>query len=82
MSVTVQAWCFSHGRMHTFGSSDGAWCTADWVDLGASNPALAEDRKRAHFGDARFMHDLPLEAQEAVMQQVQEREQAAKEATT
>lgn len=80
MTATVHAWCFSHGRMHTFGS-DGAWCTAHWVDLGASNPVQADQRKRDHFGDARFMDELPLEAQKAVIEQVQERENAAKETT-
>jgi hypothetical protein len=77
VSAPVQAWCFSHGRMHTFDDINGAWCTAPWVDLGTPYAAVAEDRKRAHFGDARFMHELSAEAQEAVMQQVEEREEAA-----
>lgn len=71
--MLTYAWCFSHGTMHTFGV-DGAWCTADWVDLGTSNEASAERIKQDHFGDARFMNDLPIEAQEAVIEQVRERE--------
>lgn len=77
MSADIIAWCFSHGRMHTFDGINGAWCTANWVDMGTAYLAVAEDRKRAHFGDARFMDELPLEAQEAVIEQVQERENAA-----
>jgi hypothetical protein len=77
MSTPIQAWCFSHGRMHTFDSLNGAWCTASWVDLGTRYAAVAEQRKRDHFGDARFMDELPLEAQVAVIEQVQEREKAA-----
>lgn len=76
MSGAIHAWCFSHGRMHTFGS-DGTWCGGNWVDLGTPYLAVAEDEKRVHFGDARFMHELPAEAQEAVMAQVKEREMAA-----
>jgi hypothetical protein len=59
--------------MHTFGV-DGAWCTAHWVDLGTRNAFSAENIKQAHFGDARFMHELPLEAQEAVAEQVEARQ--------
>lgn len=75
---TIYAWCFGHGRLHIFGV-DGAWCTSHWVNLGpaAWSEASAENVKRAHFGDARFMHELPLEAQQAVIDQVQEREKEA-----
>jgi hypothetical protein len=73
---TIYTWCFSHGTMHTFGVV-GAWCTADWIDLGANSEESARRIKRAHFGDARFINDLPLEGQEAVMEQVREREKAA-----
>lgn len=75
MNPTIYAWCFSHGRLHVF-ADHGAWCTGNWVDLGPglAGEAMAEDRKRAHFGDARFLHELPAEAQEAVMGQAAARE--------
>ncbi len=75
--LPAYAWCFSHGRMHTFGDINGAWCTGHWVDLGTHFRVSAEDRKEAHFGDARVLHELPLEAQQAVIEQVKEREEAA-----
>ncbi len=83
MSDTTYAWCFSHGRMHTFRPSaeypNGAWCTAHWVHLGpaAVSEETAEKVKQDHFGHARFMHELHQEAQVAVMEQIREREAAA-----
>ena len=77
MRESAYAWCFSHGDMHNFADTR-PWCTADWVDLGTRNAVSAERIKHDHFGDARFMHQLPLEAQEAVMEQVREREEAAR----
>jgi hypothetical protein len=76
VSAPAYVWCFSHGRMHTFDAANGAWCDGNWVDLGTRYPSTAEDRKRDHFGDAQFMHELPLEAQQAVIEQVEEREAA------
>lgn len=73
MSATTYAWCFSHGRMHAFGR-DGAWCTAEWIDLGAGSESEAERKKKDRFGDARFIDELPLEGQVAVMEQIRGRE--------
>jgi hypothetical protein len=59
------AWCFSHGRLHT----DPAWCTASWSPLpGATTEEEALTEKRQRFGDAEFLHQLPLGLQVAVIQ--------------
>lgn len=57
------AWCFSHGRMHTFWPDREPWCTALWVRVAGITEDEAEAAKRERFGDARFMHDLPVEEQ-------------------
>ncbi len=61
------AWCFSHGRLHRFNSQP--WCTADWVRL----PGASQDEARAaqveRFGEAVFLHHLPLEQQAEIVQE-------------
>ncbi len=63
------AWCFDHGRMHTFvprGEEDapeGAWCTAGWVKLDGATEEEATTDKVSRFGDARFAHQLPSDTQ-------------------
>jgi hypothetical protein len=55
------AWCFSHGRLHTF---DGApWCTATWTRLTGTTEAEALADKQARYGDAQFLHQLTGEQQ-------------------
>ncbi|MFJ8690199.1 hypothetical protein [Micromonospora wenchangensis] len=65
--TTTYAWCFSHGRMHTFVPSaeypDGAWCTAEWMPLDGDTEVAALADKHARYGDAQFIHHLPFEAQ-------------------
>lgn len=62
MSTTVHAWCFSHGRLHTFRPTaeypDGAWCTALWVPLDGADPFAAEKNKLDRYGDAQFIHHI------------------------
>jgi hypothetical protein len=52
------AWCFSHGFMHPF-DPEAPWCTASWVWLNGDHKQDAEADKRARFGDAQFLHELP-----------------------
>jgi hypothetical protein len=59
--ATIYAWCFDHGRMHTF--DDQPWCTATWVRLAGDTVEEATADKVARFGNAVFMHDMRLEAQ-------------------
>lgn len=73
MDEVSYAWCFSHGRMHVFAPSaeypDGAWCTAAWVRLTGDTTEAAEADKVARFGDAHFVHQLPLDMQAAVIRE-------------
>lgn len=64
LPTATYAWCFSHGRLQTFWSDREPWCTAIWVRLIAASTegeALAE--KQACYGEARFLHELPLGTQ-------------------
>lgn len=73
IAPTWYAWCFSHGRLHTFvprgeaESPDGAWCTADWSRLAGASEGEALADKQDRYGDAQFLDHLPLEVQVAVM---------------
>lgn len=71
------AFCFSHGRMHTFRPSeeypDGAWCTAQWVPLEGANVDAAWADKTQRYGDAQFMHHLSLEQQASVYELAEKR---------
>lgn len=64
------AWCFSHGRMHTFRPSreyqDGAWCTALWVPLAGNDEAAALADKTQRYGTGKFIDQLPLDKQMAI----------------
>jgi hypothetical protein len=71
---TVYAWCFSHGRMHTFDNINDAWCTADWIPLAGTNEFDALADKIARYGNAEHHGHLSLEAQERLSGEVHERE--------
>lgn len=61
MTTVAYAWCFSHGRLHRF---DGTpWCTATWVRLTGVTKSDALANKRARYGNAQFLHQLPDEQQ-------------------
>ena len=62
------AWCFSHGTMHRFKTGTEPWCTASWVGFTAPTEEVAQEAKRYAYGDARFLHDLPVERQMEVIQ--------------
>lgn len=70
----VYAWCFSHGRMHTFSDMREAWCTADWIPLDGSTEGAAHADKVARYGDAIHHGHLSLEAQERLIAEVEQRE--------
>lgn len=63
------AWCFSHGRLHTFWTDETPWCTATWVWLDGATEADALTFKTTTYGDAQFLHHLPDQAQIVVMKQ-------------
>lgn len=54
------AWCFSHGRLHTFWPSR-TWCTANWIEMDGATEEEALYDKQGRFGDASFIHDLPAD---------------------
>lgn len=62
MPDKTYVWCFSHGRLHTFGP-DGAWCTAQWVRLNGDTEGEARADKQHRFGAAMNTNDLSLETQ-------------------
>jgi len=67
------AWCFSHGRLHTFWTDETPWCTATWVWLDGTTEDEAMQIKASAYGEAVFLHDLPsAEAQLAVMDKSKE----------
>lgn len=70
----VHAWCFSHGRMHTFPSIHEAWCTADWIPLDGATEEAAHADKVTRYGEAIHHDHLPLEAQERLISEVEQRE--------
>lgn len=60
-------WCFDHGRLHTFLSSEGSWCTAAWVPLDAATEEEALEQKLLAYGGAQFFDQLPLDRQGGVI---------------
>ncbi|MFJ5644089.1 hypothetical protein [Streptomyces sp. NPDC093223] len=60
------AWCFSHGGMHHF--TGQPWCTAVWVPFTATNEPDALAAKQHAYGDARFLHELPVRQQLEVIE--------------
>lgn len=64
---TRYAWCFSHGRLHTFSTDRNPWCTATWTWLHGDTETTATANKTAKYGDAQFLHQLPQEQQINVM---------------
>ncbi len=77
MSSPWFVWCFSHGRLHTFSPTseypDGAWCTALWSRLKGDHEKAALADKKARYGDAQFLHHLPLDVQVAVSEETEPR---------
>lgn len=62
------AWCFDHGTLHRFPAGDTPWCTAAWVALTATTEQDALDAKHAAWGEARFLHELPVTQQLEVIE--------------
>ena len=58
--------------IHTFHlrreNPNGAWCTATWVPFIAASEEQAIEAKRAAYGDARFLDDLPVEKRVEVIE--------------
>lgn len=61
------AWCFDHGRIHRFRTTDVPWCTATWVWLASRDEAAALADKQARYGNAQFLHELPADQQAAIL---------------
>jgi len=59
----VYAWCFDHGRAHTFPAGTKPWCTAAWVPFVAPTEKDALEAKKSAYGDACFLHQLPTDKQ-------------------
>lgn len=59
----LYAFCFDHGRAHTFPAGTKPWCTAAWVPFRVSTEEDALEAKQAAYGDARFLHQLPGDKQ-------------------
>jgi len=68
MDRLTHAWCFSHGRMHTFDADETPWCTASWVAFAVTGELQALEAKQAAYGGARFLNELPVEKQLEVME--------------
>ncbi|MYX14398.1 hypothetical protein GTY67_13430 [Streptomyces sp. SID8374] len=68
MRTAHYAWCFSHGVLHTFPVGDTPWCTATWVAFTAATETDALASKRAAYGDAQFLDELPIEKQIEVIE--------------
>ena len=62
-SRPTYAWCFDHGRLHTFLAEEGTWCTAAWVALDAPSEQEALKQKELIWGPAEFFDQLPLDRQ-------------------
>jgi len=45
------AWCFSHGRLHTFWTDETPWCTATWVWLDGTTEDEAMQIKASAYGE-------------------------------
>ncbi|MGW2109404.1 hypothetical protein [Streptomyces sp. NPDC001948] len=54
----THAWCFDHGRAHTFKGGKEPWCGAAWVAFAATSAKEALTAKQAAYGDAQFFHQL------------------------
>lgn len=62
------AWCFSHGTMHRFQPDVEPWCTASWIGFTATTEATALEAKQHAYGEARFLHELPVQQQLEVIE--------------
>lgn len=70
------AYCFDHGDLHRFPKDGTPWCTAAWVAFTATNETDTLAAKRAAYGDARFLGDLPAEKQIEVIEIAEARREA------
>lgn len=61
------AWCFSHGTLHRFRTTDTPWCTANWVWLSSRDESDAMADKQWRYGNAQFLDDLSPDDQAAVL---------------
>ncbi|MEU3464463.1 hypothetical protein ABZ721_31485 [Streptomyces sp. NPDC006733] len=52
------AWCFDHGRLHTFAAVTAPWCTAAWVRLHGDTEAEALQDKVGRFGSCVYFDQL------------------------
>lgn len=66
------AWCFDHGRLHTFGKS-GTECSAAWVPLEGATEEEALRHKELVWGHAQFFDQLDLDRQGGLISVVQSR---------
>lgn len=66
--ITRYAHCFSHGVLHTFAEGDTPWCTATWIAFTATTRLDALAAKRAAYGEAQFLHELPADKQIEVIE--------------
>lgn len=76
MNITRYAWCFSHGVFHRFPEGDTPWCTATWIAFTATTRTEALTAKRAAYGDAQFLHELPADKQIEVIETAEARQEA------
>jgi hypothetical protein len=53
--------------MHTFWPDRTAWCTATWTVVDGATEEDAFEAKVKRFGDAQFIHHLPLDQQEEII---------------
>ncbi|MEV1042367.1 hypothetical protein AB0J01_37995 [Streptomyces sp. NPDC050204] len=57
-AADIHAWCFDHGRAHTFKGGKEPWCGAAWVTFAATSTEEALAAKQAAYGDAQFFDQL------------------------
>lgn len=74
MRTTIYAWCFSHGMLHHFLVGDTPWCTATWIAFTATTELDAHAAKRAAYGEAEFLHQLPVDQQMEIIETAEARQ--------
>ncbi|KQX27544.1 hypothetical protein ASD97_24910 [Streptomyces sp. Root63] len=68
MRTAHYAWCFSHGATHTFPTGTAPWCTGLWIAFTATTEAETLASKCAHYGEAQYLDELPVEKQIEVIE--------------